>query len=502
MDIDKIKKLWKISVDTKEKIYELYKTAMQYALPNENEVGTSTDIKTAENLYDSTCMIENAKLARKQVNMILPTNLQWGGLKTDMNTQDNNSQDSELLQVYGSNTYKVLVNSNLNKEALGYFLNLGIGTSCMKMVYTGNLQRPVEFLNIPIANFSFLEGANGKVTHVFVVTENLRKDQLISMFSTEEGGNSELDSLDEDKKYKITESVVPNEEGGGYTYLVTTEGFDTELYKVEDLTYNPFVVCRTVKVGNSIWGAGVVINVLPNVVNVNNAKYQKRVAGKAGIKPALAYEGDPKHMTRFNIELGKMFYLGARGQNTINPLNLTGNINVELMNIQEDLEQIKEGMFSSYISNIGQGIQPKSATEWQFRNQEFLEVFSANYNMIEEEFLIPVFMNTLKILCQISYNGMQTSVIDSEKTTPVFYNKLTENYKQEKIQSFNACIQNLLQLFGSPQAVLGIMDIGTVIDSLTDWYDADKALFVDKQQAQQYVESYIQSMIQQQTGGV
>jgi hypothetical protein len=488
MDLQAIERLKKKSEELKDGSWGLYQEAMKFALPNESTVGSDNALKKADELYDSTVMIENNKLARKQVNMILPTNIQWGGLKTDM--QDVNSQQTETLQAYGDNIYKVLINSNLNKEALGFFLNLGIGTACIKMTYTGDNRRPIEFLNIPLPNFSFLEGINGKILHTFVTTENLRYDQIVSMFPD---GN--VGSLTEDGTYKIIESVVPSEDKKkkGFSYVVTVNGMSELIYETE-IDYNPFVVCRTLKTGNSIWGNGVVINILANATNLNNSKYLKRVMGKATIKPALAYEGDPKQMKRFNIELGKMFYLGARGQNAINPVNLMGNANVELMNIQDDMQQIREGMFSSYISQM-EGVQPRTAYEWQQRNSEFLEVFSANYNMIEEEMLIPIFMNTLLILAKLNYNQMDDTIINDDTVVPVFYNKLTENYKQEKIDNFNRLINNLIQVGGTPQFALGLMNVPQSVSNLTNWYDVDFSMFKDEKEMEQFLQGYLQQFM-------
>lgn len=357
MDLEQIKRLNDKAKVYKDGVWELYKEAMKYGLPNESDVIGDIKLKDPEGVYDSTAMIENSKLARKQVNMILPTNIQWGGLKTDLGTNPN-SQDKETLQQYGNNVYKVLVNSNLNKEAMGFFLNLGVGCACMRMTYTGNLKRPVKFSNIPLPNFQFLEGTNGEVQITFVETQKLRLDQLIEMFP--EAGS--LKSMGADEDYKIVETVVPLEDGrSGYEYVVTLNGFDEEIFRTE-LEYNPFVVCRALKTGSSIWGTGVLINVLPNIRNLNNSKYLKRVIGKASIKPPIAFTGEQEHFNKINFELGKMMYLGEIGRNRVEPVNLVGNTNIELMNIEDDLRQIRDGMFSSYISNLDMGgVQPKSA---------------------------------------------------------------------------------------------------------------------------------------------
>ncbi|MGL5051026.1 MAG: portal protein [Fusobacteriaceae bacterium] len=492
MELQQVKTLYDKAKIYKDGVWEVYKEAMQYGLPNESDVVGDVSLKNPDGLYDSTAMIENGKLARKQVNMILPTNIQWGGLKTDMEGTGN-SQDVETLQSYGNNVYKVLINSNLNKESMGFFLNLGVGTACMRMTYTQDMKRPVKFSNIPLPNFSFLEGTSGEVQITFVETQKLRLDQLVGMFP-----EAPLNGMSADEEYKIMETVVPSDKNiGTYEYIVTLNGFDEELTRVE-LKYNPFVVCRAIKSGSSIWGNGVLVNVLPNIRNLNNSKYLKRVVGKAGIKPALAFEGDQEHYGKINFELGKMFYMGQRGVNSITPINIANDVNIELMNIEDDIKQIRDGMFSSYISNLDMGgVQPKSSTEWNIRHSEFLEIFSANYNMVEEEFLIPIFMNTLYILSELSYNEMDSSIIDNEEISPVFFNKLTENYKQENIEKLNGMLGNLMNIMGSPQGVLGVLNLDLVVGKMADWFDVDRSLMKDEGEIQQFLEQYLQSMLQQ-----
>ncbi|MGL6098454.1 MAG: portal protein, partial [Fusobacteriaceae bacterium] len=163
MDLEQVKKLYDKAKKYKEGVWELYKEAMKYGLPNESDTAGDITLKDPTGLYDSTAMIENGKLARKQVNMILPTNIQWGGLKTDFGTTGN-SQQTETMQSYGNNVYKVLVESNLNKESMGFFSNLGVGTACMRMGYTGDLKAPIKFSNVPLPNFMFLEGGSGEVS--------------------------------------------------------------------------------------------------------------------------------------------------------------------------------------------------------------------------------------------------------------------------------------------------------------------------------------------------
>ncbi|MGL5050617.1 MAG: portal protein, partial [Fusobacteriaceae bacterium] len=138
-------------------------------------------------------------------------------------------------------------------------------------------------------------------------------------------------------------------------------GYSNILFETE-MSYNPFIVTRSLKGGGSIYGVGVALKVLPNIINLNNSKYLKRVYGKLGIKPPLAFEGDNKHMNNIELEMGSMFYLGQRGQNSISPLNLSSSVNMELMNIEDDKMQIRDGMFSSYISNMDSlGQQPRTA---------------------------------------------------------------------------------------------------------------------------------------------
>ena len=116
--------------------------------------------------------------------------------------------------------------------------------------------------------------------------------------------------------------------------------------------------------------------------------------------------------------------------------------------------------------------------------------------MIEEEFLMPLFMNTLYILAELKYNEMDLAVIQDDEVAPVFYNKLTENYKQEKIQNLNACLNNLMSILGTPQAVLGVIDLGETAKKLSDWYDIDKSLLKDEKDIEQFMEAYLQQIMQ------
>lgn len=110
--------------------------------------------------------------------------------------------------------------------------------------------------------------------------------------------------------------------------------------------------------------------------------------------------------------------------------------------------------------------------------------------------MIPVFMNCLYILAKLGYNEMDTQILEDEELSPVFFNKLTENYKQDNIQQLNGLFTNLLQIMGTPQGVLGVLNVGDVCDKLADWYDIDKSVLKDEGEREQFIEGYINSLMQ------
>ena len=91
---------------------------------------------------------------------------------------------------------------------------------------------------------------------------------------------------------------------------------------------------------------------------------------------------------------------------------------------------------------------------------------------------------------------MDTGLLEDDELSPVFFNKLTENYKQENIDKLNGVFSNLLQIMGTPQGVLGLLNMGEASDKLFDWYDVDKSILKDESEREQFVESYLQSLMQ------
>ncbi|MGL4671184.1 hypothetical protein [Cetobacterium sp.] len=121
--------------------------------------------------------------------------------------------------------------------------------------------------------------------------------------------------------------------------------------------------------------------------------------------------------------------------------------------------------------------------------------------MVEEEFLTPVFMNTLVILSTLGYREMDMGELQDEEALPVFFNKLTENYKIENIDKINGVLNNLMQIMGTPQGVLGVIDLNATIQKLSEWYDVDKSIFKEEGEIQSFLEQYLQSMQGQPQGG-
>ncbi len=494
LNLEQLKNHLQTSIQQKNNVWELYQTAMKYTQPNENTALSTNKINKPEEIYDATSMIESEKLSRKLVNMILPTNMQWAGLKSINETQESSSLKKELDR-YGDNVYRILVNSNLNKEALSFFMNMNIGTGCMRMRYTGEYNRPIEFTNLSLKNLYFLEGGDRKPKYIFYEYLEQRLDQIVDMLPDDYKPSA---TMSDTTTYNVMECCYEVEDGV-WKYIMSLDRMNEILYETE-LNYCPIIITRGLKTTDSQWGIGSALKCLPNIVNLNDSKYVKRIAGRSLIKPPMLFEGNVKDLADINIELGKIAYLGQRGQNNITPLNVMGNANIEFSNIEEDKEQIREAFFATYIyPGMNQG-NPATASEWRQRYQEFLEVFSPNYSMIEEEFLKVIFMNTLSILCGIGFDGMEDTFLSNADTTPTFYNKLTENWREEKINRLNQYLTNIAQLIGNPQLIFAVVNPTYLVTELAKWYEIDLEMLQDEELIEQFATQYVQTLLQQQTG--
>lgn len=471
LELEMLKKMYSSADANYSTISSQYEEAMKYSIPNsEWNMSSFGTINKPTNVYDSVAMIESERLARKMVNMILPTNTQWGGLKAPGEKDKNKNT---IINSYGEKVYNYLISSNLNKEALGFFLNLNIGTAVMRMVFN-DYDNPISLKNLNISNLRFVEDGMSRPYVVFYKYDN------VEVYNLKTSVTSELNiDLEDDQKISYLEVCYPyyvEDDKLFYKYMIVKDGF-SEIYLEEDLPYCPLIVCRNLKDSNNQYGVGPAVKALPNIVNNNDTVYSLKVYGKTKITPPLMYEGNKKDYEALDIVLGQLSYLGPGGQSKISSFSTSGDPNAELMNSAKDIQAIKDIFFSSYIYQGMNTGNPATAFEWQQRYREFLEVFSPNYQMIEEEFLKPIFINTLNILAYEGIDGIELEKLEAMEYRPTFKNKLTEHYTSDNIDSFNRCFSNMVQIVGDPKLALATLNLPEVSKKFIEWYDVSPVLF-------------------------
>ena len=114
--------------------------------------------------------------------------------------------------------------------------------------------------------------------------------------------------------------------------------------------------------------------------------------------------------------------------------------------------------------------------------------------MFEEEGMKQIFMGTFKILTEIGYGGIKEDVVKKLKIEPFFRNRLTDNANFEKIQTFNNYVQNLVQLFTFPIAIM-MIDVSRAGEVLSLWYEIDSEMIKDPEVYKQLLEDYVNKIV-------
>lgn len=486
--LEELKPLFAMAEEYKDDIKNLYAEAMKYVMPNADfNSETFSEIKKADAVYDTLAMVESDKLSRKIVNMVLPTSMQWGTL-----TSNGKMTNKNKLDTYGESIYKNIITSNLNKEALSFFNCLNIGTSVMRLNFTEDPSNPFKFDTLALNGLFFLEDKDGSPKIAFY------KHFEIPNYIVNEKYGLSLES----KEINYIECCYEYGEGKDLKthYIVCNENFTEIYFENKDMGYFPLIICRGEKYSNNIWGIGPAIKALPNIVNNNETVYNIKLNTHAKQKPPLFFEGMKEDFKNFNFALGKLNYLGNANTNRISNLPNMSDLNPALMDSEKDRQAIRDIFFSSYITkDLGNG-NPRTAYEWQQRYREFLEVFSPNYEMIEGEFLKPIFENCLKILILEEIDGINKEDIKTMEFKPKFKNKLTENYTQEKIQNFNNYISNIANIVGNPQIVIGVLKPDVLIKKYAEWYDIDMSLIKKPEEINQIIGQYLNATLNEQGG--
>lgn len=492
MNMAELRALKDLAEDDRDQKWGLISCCLRYTMPNESrwEIGQNNITDQTKGIYDSTAVNKSSKLGRKLVNMFFPTNVQWGGLQ---GAEDEVQEVKAVLNEYGETVYKIIQQSNLNKEALPFIQNWSsIGTGGIRLIYTGDLDEPVSFKQLPLKDLYFLEDGKGRPETTFFRNNEMRKDQVLSTWpdaiNTEQWDNPTERRTVWESSYRVDKE--------NWKYVVMDHSME-EIYVERDLTYNPFIVTRYMKfTDGSVWGYGAANQCLSSIINANLSAWLKRGYGKLGIKsPQLLWATDQAmdEIQRTKIQLGKWHYMGNPGESMVQPFQPSVNPQAEFIALEDDQMNIGEAFFESFITRrMDEAV--KTATEWNYQFKDFMEVFAANYNMFEDEALIPIYMGVFEILMSINYDGMTWDAIKDMKINSTFTNKLTENEKVEKIENMNQYLMNITQQFGLPAALI-MVKVPEVIAMLAEWYNIDPEL-VQGEEGKKMLEQYIMSMLQ------
>lgn len=312
-----------------------------------------------------------------------------------LNKQLENTSDVVFTYLNQSNYYTEIA------KALREAVNLGVG--CYRITETTNAYTPFTFQYVPLDDLYYWVDSLGRPNYVFKVLRDMSEVAINLMFKGECKIPSKLKNPDEDSE-TLMEIVVPAEEDGKFTYMITDESFKEVLLEKE-IDYNPITIFRWSLEGSNPWGLGLSLKGLKCFKELKDLKDKRKASAEKLLDPPLFLSGDKSLAMSLSLEAKAINYAGNRtntglGMNTeigVTPIQTVGTLLPLDQDIAEKYNEIRQLYISNPLGNVADTTR-RTKTEVEMRLQSLRQKWGLSYELLAQELLTPAFITPFKIL--------------------------------------------------------------------------------------------------------
>lgn len=379
-----------------------WKQAYDYTIPQRSVFsgGFSAGSRRVDNLFDATAADAAEQLAASLLAQLTPPWSQWVGLKPGPALSDVEIENiAPILEEASQTIREQFDRSNFAVEMHQCYLDLVVGgTACLLFEETKpGSYSAFKFTAIPLSEVYLEEGEEGRLDVTFRKSE-VDYDELSARFSSVKKivGFERNAMRDLSKKYKIIESVIPENNGYQYSAVLVDVGSDPILLKEKQITQSPFINFRWLKSPGEIYGRSPVMKALPDIKTAN--KVVELILKNASIAVTGIWQADDDGVLNpANIKLipGSIIPK-AVGSNGLQPLKMPGNFDVSQLILEDLRRRINHALLADRLTQISD--RRMTATEVLERAAEMAQMLGATYGRLQSEMLTPIARRAYKIL--------------------------------------------------------------------------------------------------------
>lgn len=388
--------------------------------------------KRRENLYDSTAIRANERLASGLFSYLSPPNKRWFNLKPK---RKEDAEQPEVKAWFNEVTrilYENIATSNFGLECHELFLGLGYAGTGLMYLDEGT-DRPLNFQNVHFAHSYIDEGYDGIIDTCFRVMW-LTARQAIQFFGDEvsnpiKGAAADLNKTDD--KFEFIHAVFPREErdetkidNKNFKYAsIYVDVTGKKVVREGGYPEMCFMAPRFVKDSNEIYGRGPAMSVLPDIKMLNQMRLTTLKAAHKLVDPPLIVPDDGT-MPRLNTGPSALIYWlpnqwGAKPE----ALQTNANIPISLEMIQDERENVRgafyEDLFAMLLNHEGGQM---TATEVLERVEEKLTIFAPTWGRLQTEFYEPMIIRSMGVLQRLGmFPQPPSAVIEGDMDYEIEY---------------------------------------------------------------------------------
>jgi hypothetical protein len=372
-----------------------------YALPQRGgftRSNTPGDRRT-DGLFDGTAMDAVDQLSASLLGNLTPPWTPWFGFKPG---PDLTAAEADALSPVLEDAAKIVQahfdRSNFSVEMHQCYLDLVVGgTAAMFFEETppGSFSA-FQFTAVPLSDVVLEEGENGYLDGVFrtlaLTFSQIQGRYPQALLPTNVMREGQQDAQ---ARFKVLESILPNEHGYDYTALLISSTAPVELTSGA-FAGSPAIAFRWMKSPGEIYGRSPVMKALPDIKTAN--KVVELILKNASIAVTGIWQADDDGVLNpANIELVPGAIIPkAVGSEGLKALDMPGRFDVSQIVLDDLRSRIRHALLTDKLGQVTSARM--TATEVLERSSEMALLLGATYGRLQCELLTPLIRRAFSIL--------------------------------------------------------------------------------------------------------
>lgn len=379
----------------------LWQDCYDYALPQRgvNQFSSYQVSRKGERLYDATALDAVDQLTALLLGNLAPPLTPWFGFRpgTDM-TAEQFVNLTPILEKTASILATHFDHSNFIVELHQCFLDLVVsGTACLALEEAEpGMLSAFRFTAIPMGEVVLEEGKSGRLDHVYkpltLTLEQIYRrypDITLPVALIQKGTGRA------DHEFSVIESVIPEEDGTGFRFIVL-DAESNDILHLRHIETSPYITFRWMKSPGEIYGRSPVMKALPDIKTVN--KVVELILKNASIAVTGIWQAeDDGVLNPATIELVPGAIIPkAVGSKGLTPLEMPARFDISQIILEDLRGRIRHAFLVDRLPQLD--TQRRTTTEIIERSSEMSILLGATFGRLQAELLSPLIQQAYGIL--------------------------------------------------------------------------------------------------------